>query len=809
MKKLKSFAFGILSFCMIVAGSEIAMPEVHAAGEKALEVTDNYPDLDGWLAGGGGADTVKIICMAVGAGQTVLPAQVTLLSGWDKSFFGDNGPAQRQIGYNSGSFTFAEGGNTVVQYIDFKLPDKSVVIPAGAAVMFDNCTFSSTIVNNGTAVFHNCTFSDGKIENNGSAEYTGGTTEPENIGNPAPSHIPLGLNLDSADMSEAAAGTAYSCEVDYEVTGTNKDSAKVTASVLPENSGISARTEGADGKGTIYLSGTPVSAGNITVTVKAEHDGDTPAVKNLSLTVNEKLGLRVDGTLDCVTKGQSGYQDYLKVYVKTAGGEETDYHDYESDHAKLQVNLTPEGSGMTASYIYDRIVVSGTPGKSGTYQVTVVLNDEGQTAVSNSVELRVYEGDETLKEQFQKLDQAVKEWDMEPYEIWNSDHAVVPEHLKAVYGSRESGLYGIIGNNQSVASDTLVIPAGCDVTFENMKFYSSVKIIVEEGGCLTLSDSVAYGPIEVNGGTFSMKNSSALTDTLTLNEGSVLKGAEVKSNARFLTDGAVKEDVNTVVIINGTVTASGTNYIEGDCGSGSLAGQTALQVNGVLVIPSGSTLTAAGGGDANYAPGHIGGIGVYLNGGTVTGGGKLTAKGGIGNDGPGGDAIAGTGKIKTEELDSAGGDSQKIIDKEYAGGNAVGPEVIVTTSDPVLKGGSGNPDGTASVTLTKDPDEENPETPDPEDPDSDNPGSDEQNPDSQNPDVQNPDKEETRTEGDASADLDQQKDAGEKGSGTNIADKTAAAVKTGDETAALSWILLLAAAGIASAVICAGRKKEN
>ena len=93
------------------------MQEVHAAEEKVLEITDNYPDLDGWLTGIGSTDTVKITCTAVGAGQTVLPAQVTLLSGWDKSFFGDNGPATRQIGYNSGSFTFAEDSDVTVQYI--------------------------------------------------------------------------------------------------------------------------------------------------------------------------------------------------------------------------------------------------------------------------------------------------------------------------------------------------------------------------------------------------------------------------------------------------------------------------------------------------------------------------------------------------------------------------------------------------------------------------------------------------------------------------------------------------------------------
>ena len=772
MKRWKTFAACVLCLCMIAAGSGISMQEVHAAEEKVLEITDNYPDLDGWLTGIGSTDTVKITCTAVGAGQTVLPAQVTLLSGWDKSFFGDNGPATRQIGYNSGSFTFAEDSDVTVQYIEFNMPEKSITVPAGVSVVFDNCTFSSTIVNNGTATFNDCIFSNGKIENNGSAQYTGGTKEPENTGTPIPSHIPLGMNLTGDILEEAAVGTEYFSEIGYEVTGTNKDSAQIAASVSPADCGITVRTEGTAGKGSVILSGTPVKAGNVKVTLTAEADGDTPVSKELSLVINERMELRLDGTLDCVTKGQSGYQEYLKVYVRTADEKEIDYYDYDSDSAELQVRLTPEGSGMTAYYLYDGIVVSGTPEKAGTYQVTAVLKDKGQTVVSNSAELRIYRGDETLKEQFEGLDENVSEWDMEPYEIWTSDNAVVPTNLETIYGSHESGLYGIIGNNKSVASDTLVIPAGCDVTFENIKIYSSVKIIVEKGGSLTLRDSVAYGPIEVNGGTFSMDHYAAITDTLTLNDGSVLKDAQVISNARFLTDGAKKDDVGTVVIINGTVTASGTNYIEGDCGSGDLAGQTALQVNGTLVIPSGSSLTAAGGGDETYAPGHTGGIGVYLNGGTVSGGGKLVAIGGVGNDGSGGDAIAGKGRIETNELECIGGDSQKIIDREYAGGDAVGEEVIVTTADPVLKGGSGDPDGTAFVTMTEDPGDRIPDG-----------------------------------NGNTSGSREPGENTDSRTDEDKYGEKAEAAVKTGDGAETLSWFLTLAAAGMVSAALFAARRK--
>ena len=44
---------------------------------------------------------------------------------------------------------------------------------AGARVKFSNCAFSKTPVVNGEAIFENCTFATGKIENNGTATYTG------------------------------------------------------------------------------------------------------------------------------------------------------------------------------------------------------------------------------------------------------------------------------------------------------------------------------------------------------------------------------------------------------------------------------------------------------------------------------------------------------------------------------------------------------------------------------------------------------------------------------------------------------------
>ena len=84
--------------------------------------------------------------------------------------------------------------------------------------------------------------------------------------------------------------------------------------------------------------------------------------------------------------------------------------------------------------------------------------------------------------------------------------------MKAWYGSHTSGTYGYLGYDipwDAVVAgkipQTLYIPRGCDLTFVNMEVLSSVRIVVENGGKLTLQDSVVQGIIEVeDGGTFSM-----------------------------------------------------------------------------------------------------------------------------------------------------------------------------------------------------------------------------------------------------------------------------------------------------------------
>lgn len=95
-------------------------------------------------------------------------------------------------------------------------------------------------------------------------------------------------------------------------------------------------------------------------------------------------------------------------------------------------------------------------------------------------------------------------YDMDPWLIPNfndTDNVVtVPAEIKAWYGSHTSGTYGELGHAVSegeATTQTLIIPAGCNLTMVNMKVLSSVKIKVENGGTLNLRDSSIYGQIEV------------------------------------------------------------------------------------------------------------------------------------------------------------------------------------------------------------------------------------------------------------------------------------------------------------------------
>lgn len=709
-------------------------------GSTELVIDDTSYDLDTLLEPV--KTTVEVIKVGVnnlGMKEVVLPKQVKQVLGWQKkTFLYEEGEAIRDFGskVKEQKFTFSEDSNVTVRKIRFA-KDVIVTIPKGATVRFEECTFNSTITNGGVAVFDHCTFATGQITNNGAAEYTNGTETPKNLGTAKDDvgTFPLGMNLSTTKLQDGVKGKAYTGEVTYELSGTNKDSANVTATIVQKDSGMTAEVK----ENKIIVTGTPKTTDRIQIKVVAIADGKESVEKQIEFEIYGSFQVELEGTLNCgiikskkrktlMSMKKQGFtldavstasissgggtiidgggnvtlQNTLTPYIISEDGTKVKWYEYSRDNkdAKIEVKVSPEGSGVTGECLFGTVTLKGTPIKKGNYKVSVTIQDKGQEVTSNSVDYNIYNGDETLKEQFATLDVSKDSWDIEPYEIEVSDHAIVPKSLKTIYGSHQSGTYAILGNNLSVGTDTITIPAGCHVTFENVKFYSSVKLIVEKGAKLTLSDSVAYGTIEVNGGIFTMKNSAALVDSLILNDGSKLISSNIISNGHFLTDGSDKEEAETVVIVNGIVIAEGENSITGDVGSGKTKGQTALKVNGDLVIPKNSVFKAVGGGDAKYLPGRFGGKAVILDNGRILGEGSFIAIGGVGTDGPGGDGIIGNGDVSVSKLESIGGDSIKFIEHLRKGGDAIGTNVAVMTKSPILKGGAGNPVGTAVVTKT-------------------------------------------------------------------------------------------------------------
>lgn len=364
-------------------------------------------------------------------------------------------------------------------------------------------------------------------------------------------------------------------------------------------------------------------------------------------------------------------------------------------------------SGMAGVYsVHDgSVTLAGTPAKVGMYDISVTITDElGRTATSNTLPFRIYSGEETLQDQL-ILDNCTKTadgkymYDMEPWAIKNFTLAsgdqtvIVPADLKAWYGSHTSGTYGELGYavpEGSLQTQTLILPKGCNLTLVNMDILSSVKIIVQDGAKLTLRDSVIQGAVEVeSGGTFSMNyndygegeflNGASINGKLILKDGSTLENAKIYSNTNNIANGSeARHNTDPVVVINGNVKLKGKVFLRGDeaptgtdSSTGkSYTGQVGMQVNGTLTLEKDSVLAVFGGGkDATTSNG---GDAIHLNGGTITGEGKLIAVGGDGHFGDGGNAVSGSGTISVKDAYLEGGAS---ISKSNAPGKALGDQV--------------------------------------------------------------------------------------------------------------------------------------
>ena len=370
-------------------------------------------------------------------------------------------------------------------------------------------------------------------------------------------------------------------------------------------------------------------------------------------------------------------------------------------------------SGMKGVYmtISSDLTLNGTPKDAGSYLVSVHIEDnQGRTATSNALPFRIYTGEETLAERIKtenlkQYSSGLYAWDiMEPWVIKNFGSNVtgeensvrVPKDLEVWYGSHESGTYGVLGYDiawNDVKADkipqTLYIPDGCNLTLMNMKILSSVRIVVENGGKLTLRDSAVQGIIDVqSGGTFSMNYDSfnqkfetgaSICGQLRLADGSILENAAIYSHANYLANGN-RTDRTThepVVTTTGNVQIKGRVFISGDAG-GSEIGQSGLRVSGTLTLDNDAVLAVFGG--KGTVVDTKGGTAIELNNGTITGGGKVIALGGEVLWKDGGTAVSGTGTIATTEAYLQGATAYTHSPSKAQPGKAHDDTVTVTAN---------------------------------------------------------------------------------------------------------------------------------
>lgn len=475
---------------------------------------------------------------------------------------------------------------------------------------------------------------------------------------------------------------------------------------------------------------------------------------NASLTEDDNQGdpyelhVKIEGSFEAAIVGQ---KDYDGVSSASTGGASSNKNsavtvygalvqkdtepadsDWEAlDHQskiqlegnKCNVSIVPDVAGGTAENsdsgmegvymtLSSDLTLNGTPKDPGTYLISVSIEDNrGRKATSNTLPFRIYKGEETLAEQIktENLKQyasGLYAWDiMEPWAIKNFGSNVegqeesvrVPEKLEVWFGSHESGTYGFLGYDIPWADvkagnipQTLYIPAGCNLTLTNMKILSSVRIVVENGGKLTLSDSTVQGIIDVqNGGTFSMNydayskkftTGASICGQLRLEDGAILENAAIYSHTNYLANGDLTDRSNddAVVAVTGNVTLKGQVFISGDEAGSTGKGQTALQVkNGTLNLEAGATLATYGGG-GNTTIYSNGGEAIQLENGTITGAGKVIAIGGSVTFGPGGNAVTGNGAIHTSEVFLQGATSYTA--KNAAPGKALEGDITLTSA---------------------------------------------------------------------------------------------------------------------------------
>ena len=472
-----------------------------------------------------------------------------------------------------------------------------------------------------------------------------------------------------------------------------------------------------------------------------------------------ELHVKIEGSFEAAIVGQKNYDGVSSASVGGASSNknsavtvygaltkngtkpaDSDWQKLESYSSKInlvgskcKVNIVPDtskgtsesaDSGMEGVYmtISSDLTLNGTPKDPGSYLISIhVEDDQGRTADSNELPFRIYTGDETLADQIKvenlkEYQSGLYAWDiMEPWAIKNfgsnvegkENSVCVPKDLEVWSGSHTSGTYGVLGND--IAWDdvkagnipqTLYIPEGCNLTLMNMKILSSVRIVVENGGKLTLRDSTVQGIIDVqSGGTFSMNYDSynqtfetgaSICGQLRMESGSTLENAAIYSHTNYLANGNLTDRSNdeAVVLTTGNVTVKGQVFISGDDAGGTEKGQTALKVqNGTLTLEDGAVLAAYGGGGETQVY-TDGGSAIELDSGTISGNGKVIALGGSVLFGSGSSAVSGTGRITTTEAYIQGATAYNRAGKNAQPGKSHDASVAINSGKKYVANGT-------------------------------------------------------------------------------------------------------------------------
>lgn len=265
-----------------------------------------------------------------------------------------------------------------------------------------------------------------------------------------------------------------------------------------------------------------------------------------------------------------------------------------------------------------------------------------------------------------------------------NETVTVPAQIRTWLGASTGSPRGSLGYALAESGEpvqTILIPAGCDLTLTNLDLLSSVKVVVQNGGKLTLRDSVVQGVVEVEqGGTFSMNYDSTSSKFLTgaaINGQLRLKSGAVLENAAVSSDSS-RDARNTqpVVAVLGDATVKGYVFLKGDQAQTgtTYAGRTGLLVSGsTMTLSQGALLAVYGGGMGNAAT--VGGDAIRLDRGTISGAGTLIAVGGDGTYDRGGDAVSGSGTVIPGKAYLQGGASAFPATLTGTAGKAVGTGV--------------------------------------------------------------------------------------------------------------------------------------